>query len=107
MARVDSQIKHEHQTVRGYTHNKEAHLKRLRRIEGQIRGLHRLVDDDTYCIDVLTQVSAANKALESFALQLLDEHLQHCVAEALAKGGEEADAKVKEASAAIARLVRS
>jgi CsoR family transcriptional regulator, copper-sensing transcriptional repressor len=107
MARAETQVKHEHRTVPGYTHSKDAHLKRLRRIEGQLRGLQRLVESDTYCIDVLTQVSAANKALESFALQLLDEHLQHCVAEALAKGGTEADAKVKEASAAIARLVRS
>lgn len=98
---------HQHGSVPGYLDSKTAHMKRLRRIEGQVRGLQRLVESDTYCIDVLTQVSAANKALESFALQLLDEHLQHCVAEALAEGGAEADAKVKEASAAIARLVRS
>ncbi|MDP9407947.1 MAG: metal-sensitive transcriptional regulator [Actinomycetota bacterium] len=91
----------------GYSGSKEAHLKRLRRVEGQIRGLQRLVEDETYCIDVLTQVSAATKALESFALSLLEEHLQHCVAQALEAGGAEADAKVKEASAAIARLVRS
>lgn len=91
----------------GYSGAKEAHLKRLRRVEGQIRGLQRLVEDETYCIDVLTQVSAATKALESFALSLLEEHLQHCVAQALEAGGAEADAKVKEASAAIARLVRS
>jgi DNA-binding FrmR family transcriptional regulator len=79
----------------------------LRRIEGQIRGLQRMVDDDTYCIDVLTQISAATKALESVALELLDGHLAHCVREAVASGGPEADAKVAEASAAIARLVRS
>ena len=91
----------------GYSGSKDAHLKRLRRVEGQVRGLQRLVEDDTYCIDVLTQVSAATKALESFALSLLEEHLQHCVAQALEAGGAEADAKVKEASAAIARLVRS
>ncbi|WP_237742764.1 metal-sensitive transcriptional regulator [Actinopolymorpha alba] len=91
----------------GYVNSKDAHLKRLRRIEGQIRGLQRLVDSDTYCIDVLTQVSAATRALESFALGLLEEHLAHCVSEALTKGDEEAQAKVKEASAAIARLVRS
>ena len=91
----------------GYSPNKDAHLKRLRRVEGQVRGLQRLVESDTYCIDVLTQVSAATKALESFALSLLEEHLQHCVAAAIEGGGEEADAKVKEASAAIARLVRS
>ncbi|GAA0993749.1 hypothetical protein GCM10009555_084950 [Acrocarpospora macrocephala] len=93
--------------MHGYTHNKPDHLKRLRRIEGQIRGLQRMVDEDDYCIDILTQVSAANRALQSFALALLEEHLAHCVAEATAKGGPEADAKVKEASAAIARLVRS
>jgi DNA-binding FrmR family transcriptional regulator len=94
-------------TPPGYSGTKDAHIKRLRRIEGQIRGLQRQVESDTYCIDVLTQVSAATKALESFALGLLEEHLRHCVAAAVAAGGEEADAKVKEASAAIARLVRS
>jgi len=91
----------------GYVANKDAHLKRLRRIEGQVRGLQRLVDADTYCIDVLTQVSATTRALEGFALSLLEEHLGHCVADAVQAGGDEADAKVKEASAAIARLVRS
>jgi DNA-binding FrmR family transcriptional regulator len=91
----------------GYSATKDAQIKRLRRIEGQVRGLQRQVEADTYCIDVLTQVSAATKALESFALGLLEEHLSHCVAAAIATGGEEAEAKVKEASAAIARLVRS
>ena len=91
----------------GYSGTKEAHLKRLRRIEGQVRGLQRQVESDTYCIDVLTQVSAATRALEAFALSLLEEHLKHCVADAVQAGGAEADAKVKEASAAIARLVRS
>ncbi len=91
----------------GYHDTKEAHLRRLRRIEGQIRGLHRQVESETYCIDVLTQVSAATRALQSFALGLLDEHLSHCVADAVVQGGAEADAKVAEASAAIARLVRS
>src|SRR5436305_4352728 len=91
----------------GYSDDKEAVLKRLRRIEGQIRGLQRMVDEDTYCIDVLTQISAATKALESVALELLDDHLAHCVREAVAGGGPDADAKVAEASAAIARLVRS
>src|SRR5437764_2682290 len=90
-----------------YSNDKQAVLKRLRRIEGQIRGLQRMVDEDTYCIDVLTQISAATKALESVALELLDDHLAHCVREAVASGGPEADAKVAEASAAIARLVRS
>lgn len=91
----------------GYSETKETHLKRLRRIEGQIRGLQRMVENDTYCIDVLTQVSAATRALESVALGLLDEHLSHCVSHAIAAGGDEADAKIKEASAAIARLVKS
>jgi len=91
----------------GYSANKAAHLSRLRRIEGQVRGLQRMVESDTYCIDVLTQVSAATKALESVALLLLEEHLTHCVTDAIAGGGEDAEAKVKEASAAIARLVRS
>ncbi|MFI0422245.1 metal-sensitive transcriptional regulator [Spongiactinospora sp. 9N601] len=91
----------------GYTPRKDDHLRRLRRIEGQVRGLARMVEDDKYCIDVLTQVSAANSALQSFALSLLEEHLAHCVADAVAQGGAEADAKVKEASDAIARLVRS
>ena len=91
----------------GYSANKAAHLTRLRRVEGQVRGLQRQVESDTYCIDVLTQVSAATKALEAFALSLLEEHLAHCVAAAVAAGGEEADLKIKEASAAIARLVRS
>ena len=91
----------------GYSDDKQLHLKRLRRVEGQVRGLQRMVEQDQYCIDVLTQVAAATKALESFALELLEEHLAHCVAQAVAQGGAEAEAKVKEASAAIARLVRS
>jgi len=93
--------------MRGYTSDKDAYLKRLRRIEGQIRGLQRMVESDEYCIDVLTQISAATKALQSVSLGLIDEHLKHCVAEALAEGGDTADAKVREASDAIARLVRS
>ena len=91
----------------GYADSKDAHLKRLRRIEGQVRGIQRMIEDDTYCIDILTQVSAATKALESMALVLLDEHIRHCVTDAIQAGGDEADAKVSEASAAIARLVRS
>ncbi|MCC3771848.1 metal-sensitive transcriptional regulator [Streptomyces sp. UNOC14_S4] len=91
----------------GYSDQKDQHLKRLRRIEGQIRGLQRMVEEDVYCIDILTQVSASTKALQSFALQLLQEHLRHCVAAAAVKGGEEIDAKVAEASAAIARLLRT
>jgi DNA-binding FrmR family transcriptional regulator len=91
----------------GYVGNKEDYLRRLRRVEGQVRGLQRMIERDEYCIDVLTQVSAATKALQSVALGLLDEHLSHCVAEAIAEGGQHADAKVREASDAIARLVRS
>jgi CsoR family transcriptional regulator, copper-sensing transcriptional repressor len=93
--------------VHGYTDEKDAYLKRLRRVEGQVRGIARMIEDDKYCIDVLTQVSAATKALEAVALGLLDEHLRHCVTEAVAEGGDVADRKVAEASAAIARLVRS
>ncbi|EIF00294.1 metal-sensitive transcriptional regulator [Saccharomonospora glauca] len=93
--------------MRGYTEDKDAYLRRLRRIEGQIRGLQRMVENDEYCIDVLTQIAAATKALQAVSLGLLDEHLRHCVAQAIAEGGEVADAKVKEASDAIARLVRS
>jgi DNA-binding FrmR family transcriptional regulator len=91
----------------GYSNNKPAIQQRLRRIEGQVRGLQRMVDDDAYCIDVLTQISAATKALQATALELLDEHLAHCVADALSEGGAAAQDKVAEASAAIARLVRS
>ncbi len=91
----------------GYIHHKDDYLKRLRRIEGQARGLQRMVEEEQYCIDILTQVSAMTKALQSVSLGLLDEHLNHCVVDAVAAGGDEADAKLKEASAAIARLVRS
>jgi len=93
--------------VPGYADNKDAVLKRLRRIEGQIRGLQRMVEEDTYCIDVLTQVAAATKALQAVALSLLEDHLNHCVADAITSGGPEAAAKVREATAAIERLVRS
>jgi DNA-binding FrmR family transcriptional regulator len=91
----------------GYISEKDALLTRLRRIEGQVRGLHRMVDEEVYCIDILTQVSAATRALETVALSLLDEHLRHCVTDAARAGGEQADEKITEASAAIARLVRS
>ena len=91
----------------GYLGNKDDYLKRLRRIEGQARGLQRMVEEEKYCIDILTQVSAMTKALQSVALGLLDEHLAHCVVEAARTGGPEADQKVREASDAIARLVRS
>ena len=97
--------RHEH----GYIHHdsKDDYLKRLRRIEGQARGLQRMVEEEQYCIDILTQVSAMTKALQSVALGLLDEHLSHCVVDAAREGGDEAELKVKEASDAIARLVRS
>ena len=91
----------------GYIGDKDAYLRRLKRIEVQARGLQRMVEDEKYCIDILTQVSAMTKALESVALGLLEDHLAHCVVDAAAAGGPEADAKIKEASAAIARLVRS
>ena len=91
----------------GYSTNKDDLLKRLRRAEGQVRGIQRMVEEDTYCIDVLTQVSAATKALENVALALLNDHLAHCVAEAAREGGAVADEKIREASDAIARFVRS
>ncbi|HVE74230.1 MAG TPA: metal-sensitive transcriptional regulator [Mycobacteriales bacterium] len=94
-------------TKHGYADSKDAHLARLRRVEGQVRGIHRMVEQDTYCIDILTQVSAATRALQAVALGLLDEHMAHCVAQAAAAGGDEATEKIAEASAAIARLVRS
>jgi CsoR family transcriptional regulator, copper-sensing transcriptional repressor len=93
--------------VHGYSQDKDDYLRRLRRIEGQVRGLQRMVEQDKYCIDILTQVSAATRALQSVALGLLGEHLSHCVTQALAEGGDTAAAKVREASEAVARLVRS
>jgi DNA-binding FrmR family transcriptional regulator len=91
----------------GYSERKDAVQRRLRRIEGQVRGLQRMVDEDRYCIAVLEQVSAATRALQSVALELLSDHLAHCVADAVQSGGDEAAAKLDEASTAIARLVRS
>ena len=93
--------------MNGYAQNKDDVLKRLRRVEGQVRGIERMVESDKYCIDVLTQVSAATKALESVALSLLADHLGHCVAEAAGEGGSVAAQKIHEANEAIARLVRS
>ena len=93
--------------MHGYSEDRDAVVKRLRRIEGQVRGVQRMVEDDAYCIDVLTQIAAVTKALQAVALGLLDDHLGHCVAEAVSKGGDDADAKIAEASAAIARLVKS
>lgn len=91
----------------GYVDDKQALLARLRRAEGQVRGIARMVEEDAYCIDILTQVSAITKALESVALTLLEDHLGHCVAQATAEGGPVAEEKLREANAAIARLVRS
>lgn len=102
MGAIDEQT-----NTRGYSSTREAHLKRLRRVEGQIRGLQRMVEEDKYCIDILTQVTAATRALQSFSLELLDDHLEHCVVAAAREGGEEADIKIREAQDAIARLVRS
>ena len=93
--------------MHGYTQNKDDYLRRLRRIEGQVRGLQRMVEEDAYCIGILTQVSAVTRALESVALGLLEEHLSHCVAQGIAEGGDTAAAKICEASDAVARMVRS
>lgn len=93
--------------MNGYVDNKVDLRKRLSRVEGQVRGLARMVDEENYCIDILTQVSAATRALETVALSMLSDHLSHCVAEANAEGGEVAAAKIREANDAIARLVRS
>jgi DNA-binding FrmR family transcriptional regulator len=92
--------------MRGYTDDKDAYLKRLRRIEGQVRGLQRMVDEDTYCIDVLTQISAVNRALQSVAVGLLDEHMRHCVRDATLND-DGADRMVTEATQAIERLIKS
>ena len=91
----------------GYLHRKDDYVRRLRRIEGQARGLQRMVDEEKYCIDILTQISAITKALQSVGLGLLEEHLSHCVVDAAAAGGKDAEVKLKEANDAIARLVRS
>ena len=87
--------------------DKDALLKRLRRIEGQVRGIAQMVDEERYCIDVLTQVAAATKALQSVAVGLFDDHLRHCVAESVSKGGTDADRKLTEATAAVERLLKS
>ncbi|WP_125967568.1 metal-sensitive transcriptional regulator [Bifidobacterium samirii] len=93
--------------MHGYGDDKAKVLARLRRIEGQVRAIEQMVEGDRYCIDVLTQISASTSALKSVALLLLDDHLNHCVRQAAADGGEVADEKLAEASGAIARLVRS
>ena len=92
---------------RGYTDHKDAVLKRLRRVEGQVRGLQRMVEEDQYCIDILTQISAATSALRAVAVELLEDHLGHCVAHAIEAGGPQGQAKVREAAAAVERLVKS
>jgi len=91
----------------GYHAHKDELLKRLRRAEGQVRGIAQMVDDDRYCIDILTQISATTKALQAVAIELLGDHLSHCVADAIEHGGPEAHAKIAEATDAVARLVRS
>lgn len=96
---------HQHSYIAHET--KDAYLKRLRRIEGQARGLQRMVEEDQYCIDIITQIAAVTKALQAVSLSLLEEHLEHCVVAAAREGGAEAELKIKEASDAIARLVRS
>jgi DNA-binding FrmR family transcriptional regulator len=100
-------VRHEEARVHGYSGNKDDHLKRLRRIEGQVRGIARMVEEDVYCIDVLTQVAAVTKALQAVSLSLLDDHLGHCVVEAARRSPDDGAQKVREASDAIARLVRS
>src|SRR4051794_12502260 len=105
VAEVQAPQPHQHSYIANNT--KGDYLKRLRRIEGQARGLQRMVEEEKYCIDILTQVSAMTKALQSVALGLLDDHLAHCVVDAARAGGPEAQEKVREASDAIARLVRS
>ena len=97
----------DHHGHHGYIGRQDDYLRRLRRIEGQVRGLQKMVEEEKYCIDILTQISATTSALQSVALGLLDEHLSHCVARAAATGGPESEVKLKEASDAIARLVRS
>ena len=97
----------DHEHHHGYISDKSRYLARLKRIEGQARGLHRMVDEEKYCIDILTQISALKSALDGVAMGLLDDHLQHCVLDAARTGGTEGEEKLKEASAAIARLVRS
>lgn len=90
----------------GYTGEKDAYLARLRRIEGQIRGLQRMISEDTYCVDIVNQVSAATSALHKVGMSLLDDHLHHCVANAIARGGTEGDDTITEAMQAIARMTR-
>jgi DNA-binding FrmR family transcriptional regulator len=94
-------------TTPGYSDDKAAVLARLKKVEGQVRGIYKMIEDDRYCIDVLQQISAATRALQGVALHLLDEHMAHCVVNAVKAGGAEKEAKLREASSAIARLVKS
>lgn len=95
-------------TVRGYSMDKDAYVKRLNRIEGQVRGIRRMIEEDTYCIDVLTQVSAATRALQAVAVGLLDQHVRHCVADAVASGEPvDIDRMVTEATRAVERLLKA
>jgi len=98
---------HDHHASHGYITDKDKYLNRLKRIEGQARGISKMVEDEKYCIDILTQISALTSALQAVAVGLLDDHLKHCVLDAARSGGAEAEEKLKEASDAIARLVRS
>ena len=91
----------------GYIHEKDAYLKRLRRVEGQVRGLQRMVEEEQYCIDILTQVSAVTSAMENVALALLQDHISHCVTGAATEGGDAADEKIAEAMKAIQKMVKS
>lgn len=101
---VETEAQH---AVRGYTMDKADYLKRLKRIEGQVRGLQRMIDEDTYCIEVLTQVSAVTKALQSVAVGLLDQHVRHCVSNAAAEDPAHAERMITEATRAIERLIKS
>jgi CsoR family transcriptional regulator, copper-sensing transcriptional repressor len=93
--------------MRGYSMNTDDLVRRLRRVEGQVRGIAQMVEDDRYCIDVLTQIAAATRALQSVAVGMLDDHLRHCVVDAAARGGHEADERISEATSAIERLIKS
>ena len=104
MTSIQTHTDHAHH---GYISDKDGYLNRLRRIEGQARGISRMVDEEKYCIDILTQISALKSALEAVAIGLLDDHLTHCVVDAARAGDDEAAVKIKEATDAIARLVRS
>ncbi len=105
--KTKSPVAPETKATHGYISDKDSYLARLKRIEGQARGIHRMIDEEAYCIDILTQVSALTSALQNVALGLLDDHLKHCVVGAARTGGPEAEEKILEASRAIARLVKS